>query len=148
MQQWEYATQLTGYAWMLNQLEHKPIILLQAVHKRVLGPTAKTPQFSTCLVEKTPEQLEEFENEWRNFFDSINLILKNNFWPASGKTDPRQCVGGFGFSTCPYRGLCSNSARLQIDPLNFPGIGVREKWTPWYRLGEQIGNTKEKAKGE
>ena len=137
MQQWEFSTQVTGYAWMLSQFKLQPKVLLQAAHKRVLGASAQTPQFASCLVEKTPEQLEDFENEWRNFFGSLARNLKNNFWSANGKTDPRQCVGGLGFSACPYRGLCASEQGYSADPLLFVGLGVREPWTPWKRTGKQ-----------
>lgn len=145
MRQWEFASQLTGYAWMLSQFGHEPTILLQAAHKRILKGTGSTPQFASCLVEKTREQLEVFEDDWRAFLQTMEQNRSNEIWSMSGTTDPRQCVGGLGFSPCPYRGLCASGQQFsKCKPINFVGIGVREPWTPWKRAGEQDGGTKGK----
>lgn len=134
-----YSPQVTAYIWQGRKTigEEFKGVLVNIATKRILGPSAKTPQFARTFQNRTDEELEEFERDFLCFIRDFYQAVDENYFRKTA--NPINCVGGIGKSPCLFRGLCASGIPYQdIDPLAFPFIIKKEDWTwePWKR-GEE-----------
>ena len=131
-----YSPQITTYIWQGRKTIGGEFsgVLVNMATKRILGPSAKTPQFARTFQNRTDEELEEFERDFSSFIKDYYRAIDEDYFRKSA--NPINCAGGIGKSPCLFRGLCASGIPYKdIDPLAFPFIIKKEDWIwePWKR---------------
>ena len=131
-----YSPQITTYIWQGRKTigEEFQGALVNMATKRILGPSAKTPQFARTFQRRSEVELEEFEIDFKSFVKDFYQAIDEDYFRKTA--NPINCVGGVGKSPCLFRGLCASGIPYKdIDPLAFPFIVKKENWTwaPWTR---------------
>jgi len=138
---WDFAPQVTGYVWYLDELLGSETVfgcLMNLVTKKRPGAKSawKTPRTTRSLVKKSKSQLGEFREQSLWTIELAQTYWKNWFWPMT--QDATNCTGGAGKAPCLFKNVCrvDGIPFTKFEPLTTSGIILRgSKWEPWLRRG-------------
>lgn len=140
VQQSDYSTQVSGYAWAYTLLRGE--IPFGAYMNILSKAHRKEPEkrFQRYLTKRSDWELDKFMTETILLADRIRSRWNPGqwFWPMLGKRDPINCTGGMGRSACLYKRLCLIEAEPWEfeDSYNFSEeFDWRDRWAPWEREG-------------
>lgn len=137
--QWEFSPQVTGYHWYLSKIHEDTYgVLVNMITKKT--PTAKsnwtTPRVARTLIRKTEADLAEFERDVIEDIGYFKSCYETERWPKT--TNPRNCSGGPGKSSCPFKQICLTQVDFRsVDISVYDHLQIRkEAWEPWKRGNE------------
>jgi hypothetical protein len=138
VESWQFSTQVTQYAWYMEQLHPGESfgVIINAATKQMPGPRSNwtTNQFERVLEQRSPLELDKFieDTVWR--IGTIEICWDRWYWPRTSHKG--FCTGMPGISSCPFRQPCKACAQgadfRTLDLTTFLGISLREeRWEPW-----------------
>ena len=138
LDQWDMATQVTGYIWAFQQTVGECFGALMNIGGKK-PRKEKSDRYARYLTKRTDEELERFEMESVRLIEEIWKEWDKGEWnwDKTGKRNPMTCAGGMGRTKCLYFSLCA----LDIEPWELEEhnyldeFSWRGKWAPWERSG-------------
>uniref|UniRef100_A0A6M3XZE9 PD-(D/E)XK endonuclease-like domain-containing protein n=1 Tax=viral metagenome TaxID=1070528 RepID=A0A6M3XZE9_9ZZZZ len=135
---WQYSTQITQYAWYIEQLHPGETfgVLVNAATKQLYKSTWTTKQFERMLEQRSAIEFDRFIEDLLFDIALVELCWDRWHFPTTCQKDI--CTGRPGISACPFRQPCKavreGADFRRLDLTTFLGIGLRkEPWEPWLR---------------
>ena len=96
-------TQVEAYIWATRRGLNMDVagLMIEACQTMVSGT-----RFGRCRIDKTDEQLDEFERDLRYYIGQAETFAEQSYWPMN-----RSSCGNFG--GCDYRKVCSRSGAIR-----------------------------------